>query len=177
MNVKNSIPQGRIWWLKLPVAPDNGDLHFSKLFNVDEIKGIIHSRIYPAGDVVQSVWHNKSAMIRYNCIIKNYVIRKITSYIYLLIFTKSLWLHVKHFIALTKRESVRRIFFLQLPDQNYPLSTHRPVTDHEKHEKVRQHWRQKKTCVHIKRVKSDSYLTYGQSCKTYGIIPPSPPPQ
>jgi hypothetical protein len=47
-------------------------------------------------------------------IIKNYINRKITSYIYLLIFTKSLWLHVKHFIALTKRESVRRIFFLQL---------------------------------------------------------------
>jgi hypothetical protein len=100
MNVKNSIPQGRIWWLKLPVAPDNGDRHFSKLFNVDEIKGIIHSRIYPAGDVVQSVWHNKSAMIRYNCIIKNYVIRKITSYIYLLIFTISIWLHVNHFITI-----------------------------------------------------------------------------
>jgi hypothetical protein len=46
-----------------------------------------------------------------NFIIKNYVNRKITLYIYLLIFTKSLWLHVKHFIALTKRESVRRIVF------------------------------------------------------------------
>jgi hypothetical protein len=41
-----------------------------------------------------------SALISYNFIIKNYVYRKITSYIYLLIFTKSLWLHVKHFIAL-----------------------------------------------------------------------------
>jgi hypothetical protein len=41
----------------------------------------------------------------------NYVNRKITSYIYLLVFTISLWIHVKHFIALTKRESVRSIFF------------------------------------------------------------------
>jgi hypothetical protein len=32
-------------------------------------------------------------------------------YIYLLMFTKSLRLHVKHFIALTKRESVKRFFF------------------------------------------------------------------
>jgi hypothetical protein len=41
------------------------------------------------------------------------------SFIYLLIFTKSLWLHVKHFIALTKRESVR-IFFFVITDQDYP---------------------------------------------------------
>jgi hypothetical protein len=40
-------------------------------------------------------------------------------------------------------------------------------------------WRQKrkKKRVRIKRVKSDSYLTYGQSCKTYGIIRRYPPPQ
>jgi hypothetical protein len=31
--------------LKLAVAPNNGDHHFSKLFNVEETKGIIHSRI------------------------------------------------------------------------------------------------------------------------------------
>jgi hypothetical protein len=49
--------------LKLPVAPNNGDHHFSKLFNVEETKGIIHSRIYPACDVVQSVWYNISALI------------------------------------------------------------------------------------------------------------------
>jgi hypothetical protein len=60
---------------------------------------------YPARDVTQSIWYNISALIRCNFIIKNYVNRKITSYIYLLIFTKSLWLHVKHFIALTKRET------------------------------------------------------------------------
>ena len=41
-------------------------------------------------------------------------------------FTKSLRLHVKHFIALTKRESVRRFFFVITI--RLPLSTHRPVT-------------------------------------------------
>jgi hypothetical protein len=81
--------------LKLPVAPHNGDRHFSKLFNVEEKKGIIHSRIYPARDVVQPVWYNISTLIRYNCIIKNYVNHKITSYIYLLIFTISLWLMIE----------------------------------------------------------------------------------
>jgi hypothetical protein len=42
------------------------------------------------------------------------------------------------------------------------------TSDHEKHGKVRQHWRQKKkkACVRIKRVKTDSYLTYGYSRKT-----------
>jgi hypothetical protein len=49
--------------MKLPVAPNNGDRHFSKLFNVEETKGIIHSRIYPASDVVQSVWYNISGAI------------------------------------------------------------------------------------------------------------------
>jgi hypothetical protein len=77
-------------------------------------------------DVTKAVSYIIAALISCNFIIKNYVSRKITSYIYLLIFTKSLWLHVKYFIALTKRESVRRIFLC-----NYrlglPLSTHRPV--------------------------------------------------
>jgi hypothetical protein len=66
------------------LAPDNGDRHFSKLFNVEETKVIIHSRIYPARDVVQSVWYNISALIMCNFIIKNYVNRKITSNFYLL---------------------------------------------------------------------------------------------
>ena len=48
-------------------------------------------------------------------------------YVYLLMFTKSLRLHVKHFIALTKRESVKRFFFFVITDQA-TLSTHRPVT-------------------------------------------------
>jgi hypothetical protein len=48
-------------------------------------------------------------------------------YIYLLIFTKSLWIHVKHFIALTKRESLRGIFFCNYRS-GLSLSTHRPVT-------------------------------------------------
>jgi hypothetical protein len=98
--------------LKLHVAPNNGDRHFSKLFNVEETKGIIHSRIYPARDVVQPIWYNISALIRCNFIIKNYVNRKITSYIYLLIFTISLWLHVKHFITLKhEKGKSEKIFF------------------------------------------------------------------
>jgi len=104
----------------LPVAPDNGDRHFSKLFNVDETKGIIHSRIHPASDVVQLVWHNTSALIRYNFIIKKYVNRKITSYIYLLIFTISIWLHVKHFITLKHdKGKCDKIFFL-ITGKDYP---------------------------------------------------------
>jgi hypothetical protein len=59
------------------------------------------------------------------CFSWSLVNRKITSY--LLIFTKSLWLHVKHFIALTKRESGRRFFFCNYRS-GLPLSTHRPVT-------------------------------------------------
>ena len=114
--------------MKLPVAPDNGDRHFSKLFNVEETKGIIHSRIYPARDVVQSVWYNISTLIRCKCIIKNYVNRKITSYIYLLIFTISLWLHVKHFITLKhEKGKCEKIFFCNYRS-GLSLSTHRPVT-------------------------------------------------
>jgi hypothetical protein len=128
MNVKNSIPQGRIWWLKLPVAPNNGDHHFSKLFNVEETKGIIHSRIYPARDVVQSVWYNISALIRCNFMIKNYVNSKITSYIYLLIFTISLWLHVKHFITLKHEKGKCEKIFFCIYRSGLSLSTHRPVT-------------------------------------------------
>ena len=104
--------------MKLHVAPNNGGSPFFGTLQCEETNGIIHSRIYPARDVVQSVWYNISALIRCNFIIKNYVNRKITSYIYLLIFTKSLWLHVKHYIALTKRESVRRIFFV-ITEQDY----------------------------------------------------------
>ena len=106
-----------------------------------------------------------SALISYNFTIKNYVNRKITSY--LLIFTKSLWLHVKHFIALTKRESGRRIFF-GITDQDY---TCQHIDQWQR--KTRESTtalaikKKKKTCVRIKRVKSDSYLTYGQSCNTY----------
>jgi hypothetical protein len=58
----------------------------------------IHSRIYPARDVVQSVWYNISALIRCNFIIKNYVNRKIMSYIYLLIFTISFFHKTNEFI-------------------------------------------------------------------------------
>ena len=110
-------------------------------------------------DVTKAESYIISALVSCNFIIKNYVNRKITSYtgIYLLIFTRSLWLHVKHFIALTKRERVRRIFFV-ITD---PTLVNTLSSDHEKHGKVQQHWRQK----YIKRVRSDSYLTYSQSCK------------
>ena len=144
----------------------NGDRHFSTLFNVEETKDIIHSRIYPARDVVQSVSHDISALISCNFIIKNYVNRRITSYIYLLIFTISLWLHVKHFIAQTKRESVKRIFFCNYRS-GLSLSSHRPVTTKNtgKYDSIGD--KKKKTYVRIKRVKSDSYLSYGQSCKAW----------
>ena len=114
--------------MKLPVALDNGDHHFSKLFNVEKTKGIIHSWIYPARDVVQLVWYNISALIRCNFIIKNYVNRKIMSYIYLLIFTISLWLHVKHCITLKhEKGKCEKIFFCNYRSE-LSLSTHRPVT-------------------------------------------------
>jgi hypothetical protein len=108
---------------------------FFKTIQCGGDKGIILSRIYPARDVVHPVWYNISALIRYNFIITNYVNRQITSYIYLLISTISLWLHVKHFIALTKRESVRRIYFV-ITGQDYIL-VNTSTSDHEKHGKVR----------------------------------------
>jgi hypothetical protein len=97
-----------------------------------------------------------AALVSCNFIIKNYVNRKITSYIYLLIFTKSIWLHVKHFITLTERESVRRL----------PLSTHRPVTTKNtgKYDSIGDK-KKKKVCVRIKRVKTDSYLTTANRVK------------
>jgi hypothetical protein len=151
-NVKNSIPSGRICSLKLHVVPNNGDRHFFRTLQCEETKGIIHSRIPERAVTSRCRYRLLSALISCNFIIKNYVNRKITSHIYLLIFTKSLWLHVKHFIALTKRESVRRIvFFFCNYQSGLPLSTHRP-------RKIRENTtalvtkKKKKTCVHMKRV-------------------------
>ena len=47
------------------------------------------------------------------------------------------------------------------------LSTHRPVTTKNtgQYDSIGDKKR-KKACVRIKRVKTDSYLTYDQSCKT-----------
>ena len=73
----------------------------------------------------------------------------------LLIFTKSLWLHVKHFIALTKKESVRRIVFFVITDQLTQRKTRESTTALAT--------KKKKADVRIKRVRSDSYLSYGQS--------------
>jgi hypothetical protein len=120
--------------LKLHVAPNNGDHHFSELFNVRRQKEKSILGLYlqlklfrKSRDVTIAVSYIIiSALISCNFIIKNYVNRKITSYIYLLIFTKSLWLHVKHFIALTKRESV--IIFFCNYQSGLPMLTHRPVT-------------------------------------------------
>jgi hypothetical protein len=106
--------------IEVACSTKNGDRHFSKLFNVEETKDIIHSRMYPARDVTVTVSSIISVLINCNFIIKNYVNRKLTSYIYLLIFTISLWLHVEHFIALTKRESVRRILIFVITGQDYP---------------------------------------------------------
>jgi hypothetical protein len=143
--------------LKLPVAPNNGDRHFSKLFNVEETKGIIHSRIYPARD-------NISALIRCNVIIKNYVNRKITSYIYLLIFTISLWLHVKRFITLKhEKGKCEKIFFAGITDQDYPCQHIDQWPRKTRESTIALTTKKKKACVRIKYVKTDRYLTYGHS--------------
>ena len=100
-------------------------------------------------DVTIAVSYIISALISCNFIIKNYVNRKIT-----------------------ERESVRRIFLC-----NYrlglPLSTHRPVTSKNtgKYDSIGDKNR-KKACVRIKRVKTDNYLTYGQSRKTWNYTYP-----
>jgi hypothetical protein len=62
-----------------------------------------------------------------------------------------------------------------------PLSTHRPVTTENtgKYDSIGDK-KGKITCVRIKRVKSDNYLNYGQSCKTYMelyVDTRPPPPQ
>ena len=161
--------------MKLPVAPNNGGRHFSELFNVRRQKAQSILGLYlqlklfrKSRDVTKTLSYIISSLISCNFIIKNYVNRKITSYIYLLILTKSLWLHVKHFITLTKRENVRRIGFFCNYRSRLTLSTHRPVTTKNtgKYDSIGDKKR-KKACVRIKRVKTDSYLTYDQSCKTW----------
>jgi hypothetical protein len=62
----------------------------------------------------------------YDLILIN-VNRKITSYIYPLIFKKSLWLDVNHFISLRKGKLWEELFFCNYRS-GLPLSTHRPVT-------------------------------------------------
>ena len=62
-----------------------------------------------------------------------------------------------------------------------PLSTHRPVTTKNKgkYDNIGDK-KGEKTCVRIKRVKSYSYLTYGQLCRTnieLYVDTPSPSPQ
>ena len=116
-----------------------------------------------SSDITIAVWYIIAALISCNFIIKNYVNRNITSYIYLLIFTKSLWLHVKPFIALTKRESVRRFFFV-ITDHDYPCQHIDQWPRKTWESTTALATKKKKVCVRIKWVKTDSYLTYGQSC-------------
>ena len=136
--------------IEIACSSKNGDRHFSKLFNLEETKDIIHSRIYPAHDVVKSVSYNISALISCNFIIKNYVNRKITSYIYLLIFTISLWIHVKHFIALTKRKVWEDLFFV-ITDQDYPCQHIDQWPRKTRESTTALATKNKKTCVRVKR--------------------------
>jgi hypothetical protein len=155
--------------LKLPVAPHNGVRNFSELFNMRRHRALSILGLYlqlklfrKSRDVTIAVSYILSALISCNFIIKKYVNRKITSYIYLLIFTKSLWLHVKHFIALTERESVRRIFLCNYPCQHidmWPRKTRERTTVLGT--------KKKKACVRIKRVKTNRYLTYDLSRKAW----------
>ena len=70
------------------------------------------------------------------------------------------------FYCTNERENVRRIFFCNYRS-GLSLSTHRPVTTKNtgKYDSIGDK-KEKKTCVSIKRLKTDSYLTYGQSRKT-----------
>ena len=133
--------------MKLHVAPKMGIAIFQNS-SMWRRQNIIHSRTYPARDVVQSVSYNISALISCNFIIKNYVNRKITSY-------------VKHFIALTKRESVRRFFFV-ITGQDYPRQHIDQWPRKTRESTTALATKKKKACVRIKRVKTDSCLTYGR---------------
>ena len=66
------------------------------------------------------------------------------------------------FYCTNEKGKCEQIFFCNYRS-GLPLSTHRPVTtkNTEKYDSIR-----KKACVRIKRVKTDSYLTYGHSRKT-----------
>ena len=152
--------------IEVACSTKNGDRHFSKLFNVEETKTIIHPRIYPARDVVKSVSYNISALISCNFIIKNYVNRKITSCIYLLIFTTSLWLHVKHFIALTKRDFFFFFFFCNYRS-GLSLSPHRPVTTKKRESTIALKRQRRKKHVYALNELKLSYLPYGHSRKTW----------
>jgi hypothetical protein len=110
-------------------------------------------------DVTMSVSY---ISISCNFIIKYYVNRKITSLdIYKINMTSG-----QAFYCTNEKGKSEKDFFFCCNYRSYPC--HTSTSDREKHGKVRQHWRKKrkKTSVLIKRAKSDSYLTYGQSCKT-----------
>ena len=109
--------------MKLPVAPNNiWGSSFFRTLQCEKTKGIIHSRIIPAiKALTKEQWrHNSgivyiSALISCNVIIKNYVNRKIKSYIYLLIFKISLWLY-----CTKEKGKCEKNFFVVITDQDYP---------------------------------------------------------
>ena len=68
-----------------------------------------------SSDVTIVVSYIISALISCNVIIKNYVNRKIKSYIYLLIFTISLWLY-----CTKEKGKCEKNFFVVITDQDYP---------------------------------------------------------
>jgi hypothetical protein len=58
-------------------------------------------------------------------------------------------------------------FFFVITDQDYPCQHIDQWPRKTRESTTALATKKKKTCVRIKRVKSDSYLTYDQSCKTY----------
>ena len=71
------------------------------------------------------------------------------------------------FYCTNEKGKCEKNFFFCNYRSRLPLSTHRPVTTKNTRESTTAlATKKKKNRVRIKRVKSDSYLTYGQSCKT-----------
>jgi hypothetical protein len=68
-----------------------------------------------SSDVTIVVSYIISALISCNVVITNYVNRKIMSYIYLLIFTISLWLY-----CTKEKGKCEKNFFVVITDQDYP---------------------------------------------------------
>jgi hypothetical protein len=142
-------------------SSDNGDRHFSKLFNVEETKCIIHYRIYTACDVVQSVWYNISALIRCNFIIKNYVNRKIKLYRvlknggphYLVLQATSItkfYLTVYYFLTCISTNVFYLDFCFVITGQDYPCQHIDQWPRKTRESTIALATKKKKTCICIK---------------------------
>jgi hypothetical protein len=106
------------WKMPIPIFGATGNfnhqiLPYGILFLTFINTNVFYLLSFKFCDVTIAVSYIISALISCNFIIKNYVSRKITSYIFLLIFTKSLWLHVKHFIdtAIVTSQLFRKSFY------------------------------------------------------------------